>query len=153
MNIIGFLGIIAITILATIFAKAKIDASNPQFPPPISPQADILITTTPTPTSTPTLSPENFPDQKTYRYPNSKILSQTNTTLTLESTDSPQIITTWYKSLLDKLDLNVKNYVNTNTNDNVENKLSVAGSGQSISVSVSKNATANETTININFSK
>ena len=84
----------------------------------------------------------------TFLYPNANITNQTNSTLSLESTDSPEDITDWYKNTINTIGMNVTSFVVTSTNDVVLNKLSAANSEMKIEVTI-KNESTSITTIEV----
>ena len=106
-----------------------------------------LISSTPTPQKTiqlldtPTPTPVSPTDQ--FTYPN----SQKTGGNTYSTTDSPQVVTNWYKNKFEELNLNVTSLVQTSSNDNVLNKLS--GANGSIEISVEITRRANDTTTKI----
>ena len=80
--------------------------------------------------------------------PTETITNQTNSTLSLESTDSPEDITDWYKNTINTIGMNVTSFVVTSTNDVVLNKLSAANSEMKIEVTI-KNESTSITTIEV----
>ena len=105
-------------------------------------------TNTPTPTSlsneepTQSISPTQVPSNEflvsSFIYPGAKVVTQTQTTLSLESSDDTDIITNWYKDKIKGMGANVKSFVVTRANDKVLNKLVGANSDVEVAVEISK---------------
>jgi hypothetical protein len=72
-----------------------------------------------------------------WKYPNSSITSSSDSSLTLESSDDPTTITSWYKDKIQSGGMNIKTFVSTNSNGNILNKLSGAGS-MGVQIEISK---------------
>lgn len=107
---------------------------------------------TPKPTimaQTNTNNSTNNNDLNQFRYPNGKIISSGNTQITIESTDTPNQITDWYKQKIQGLGMNTQSFVSTNTNNNVLNSLAAAGNGINIKIEIRKDAGDSVTTIKI----
>jgi len=83
--------------------------------------------------ATPTFSesPTSFPNSPTfqksgmesYKYPGAKVINFSDREILMQSFDDPDVITNWYRSIIQNQNLNVKTFVTTKTNDNVLNKL------------------------------
>ncbi len=73
-----------------------------------------------------------------FRYPNSSVSSSSDGHLILQSSDSADAITDWYKQKIIATGANVKSFVTTKTNDNVLNSLSGATGKANISVKINK---------------
>lgn len=104
--------------------------------PPKSPTAS--------PTSSP-ITPESTttPQQKSkiedgLVYPNVTIKEESGSTVVLESGDSSETITDWYKDKINSLGMNVKSFVTTRANDKVLNKLVGADEEREIRIEISK---------------
>jgi len=107
-------------------------------------------TPTPSPTPIPTQEqvasasitpvPQNQLSVSGFLYPGSKVLVQTQTTLSLESFDDTDVITDWYKDKIKGIGANVKSFVITRANDKVLNKLVGANSLVEVSVEISKDS-------------
>ena len=96
-------------------------------------------------TSTPTLAPTNIPappknDQtlSSFKYPNSSVTSSSQGFLKLQSNDSADNITDWYKEKIKGEGMSVTSFVTTKTNDNVLNKLVGADGQKEIRVEIKK---------------
>lgn len=107
------------------------------------------ITSHPVATTTPTNSPTSDFSLEMFRYPNAKTITSSNNQLQLQSSDSPQAITNWYKDKLNSLGYSTTSFVTTNTNDNVENKLAAAGRGKNVQVEIKKSAGDSLVTIKV----
>ena len=73
-----------------------------------------------------------------YQYPNSQIIERAGGYLLLESVDSSQLITDWYKEKITDQQMSVKSFVSTKVNDKVLNKLVGSSGSEKISVEVSQ---------------
>jgi hypothetical protein len=73
-----------------------------------------------------------------YIYPNSKVISSSSSNIKLESNDSDEIITGWYKGKIVNGDMNVRTSVKTKTNGKVLNKLVGADGEKEINIEISK---------------
>ncbi|QQS38700.1 hypothetical protein IPM62_04935 [Candidatus Woesebacteria bacterium] len=82
-------------------------------------------------------------------YPNSKVVNESEVMLTLESTDSPNTITEWYKSMIKNRNMSINSFVVTSNNDNISNKLVGVSGTTKIEVDINKNASASTTTISV----
>ena len=110
------------------------------------------VTFSPTPTSVPTATATPTPVRKQdssgvispslsdFLYPGAKILTISQTSASLESSEDPDKITDWYKDKIVGLGMNVKSFVNTKANDRVLNKLAGANATRQINVEISKDS-------------
>ena len=98
------------------------------------------------PSATPIPTP---PSLSSYTYPGSKTITTAPAKLELESTDSVQKITDWYKNRVDELNFNAKAFAQTSTNGEVFNKLSAAKPGEKIEVSIKKSQTTSNVLITV----
>lgn len=105
---------------------------NPPTTPSITPQP--TMTTTPISTTTP------IPQQATgdFIYPGSTKISGDSSSITLQSSDSPQVITNWYKNKIKSMGLSATSFVTTSTNDNVLNKLVASNGTKEVRVEITK---------------
>lgn len=120
------------------------DEEVPQATATLKPIPSSISTTLPQPTSTLNTSSE-------FRYPNSTVVSQNENSITLESSDDPNIITPWYKEKIRAMGINATAFSQTSVNGNISNKLAGAGDGKKIDVSITKSANESKTTIQLNF--
>ena len=101
-------------------------------------QTDTSIPTkTPTPFATNTPKPVST-NLSNFQYPNSQVVSSSETSLVLNSTDNSDTITDWYKEKIKGEGMNVTSFVTTKTNDNVLNKLVGADGEREIRVEIKK---------------
>ncbi len=84
-----------------------------------------------------------------YVYPNAKQVKSSSGGFILESKDSAQLITDWYKSKINSLDFNAKSFTQTNTNDEVLNKISAAKPGENLEVTIKKDQTMSNVEITV----
>jgi hypothetical protein len=98
-----------------------------------------------TPTQIPSSIPSPIPSNITqghnvdsYRYPNSAIIDSDSNSLTLHSKDSVDVITNWYKEIIENEGMSVSSFINTSANDKVLNKLVAADGNEEISVEIYK---------------
>jgi hypothetical protein len=139
------------------------ESASPTPSPTITPsptQREALLTPSPTPSPRATtmaqinnsVSNSNATsnnDLNQFRYPNGKTISSSSTEIKIESPDSPDKITDWYKEKIKGLGMNTQSFVTTNTNNNVLNSLAAAGNGINIKIEIKKDAGASFTSIKI----
>jgi len=109
-----------------------------------------------TPTNIPASTATSVPTKESpsgnildYKYPNSRIISSTSHSMSLESSDNSDSITNWYKDKINSLGMNVKTYVTTSTNDKVLNKLVGADGNKEIKIEISKENTDSLVSISV----
>lgn len=100
-------------------------------------------------TSTPTKESSEKPSSSNYIYPNATVLSQSENEIHLETSDSTQSVTDWYKNYISENNMNTTSFVTTNTNDNILNRLAGSGNGQKIDVEIQKNSGESTTKVKI----
>lgn len=156
MNVVTFIVAVAIVLTGIIYSRINRDVIN--FPQENKEEVlsesddgtnsdnnsehvdvDVTPTSIPSATSLPTPT-QPVPESNilNYKYPNSQLISTFSNTLSLESEDDSDVITNWYKQMLNSLGMNVKTFVTTKANDKVLNKLVVADGNKEISVEISK---------------
>lgn len=97
------------------------------------------VTSTPTITPSPTIKPNQTSQTiSDFQYPASIVVSKTDNTITLESTDDPKKITDWYKDKIKSMNMNVTTFVQTSINNNILSKLVGANGNQEVRVEISK---------------
>ena len=84
-------------------------------------------------------------------YPNSTVVFQSDSKLTLQSTDSPSKITDWYKERITSLNTKAKSFVQTSSNGNILNKLASANSLLKVEVEISKKISDSFTKIGVDI--
>lgn len=150
LAIVIILGIGAVFIASGRNQPAKVEEQNASYSsdaPTLAAKAEnYVVTTTPDPNAP---KPETPPDIKVYIYPGAKVASQSATTLKMESGDSDQEITDWYKNLISKFKFNAKSFAQSNTNGLVFNKLSAAKPGEKLEVSIKKDQSVSKVTITV----
>lgn len=88
----------------------------------------------------------------TYAYPNAKQIESSSSGIVLESDDSVQLISDWYKNKINSLDFNAKSFTQTNTNGEVLNKFSAAKPGENLEVTIKKDQTTSNVEITVDRS-
>lgn len=91
-------------------------------------------------------------DLDEYIYPNSVPLNAGNNQLKLESGDSAQVITDWYKNKINSLNFNAKSVTESNSNGEVLNKLTAAKPGENLEVTIKKDQTTSKVEISVDRS-
>lgn len=127
--------------------------------PTLSPAPSISDVVSPTITKiveTPSLTPSPTTSQtlgtkSSLFYPGASIISQSNNEFVLQSSDSPDTITPWYKEKIRSMGMTSKSFVVTKTNGNVLNKLVGADGKNEIRVEISKQANESITLIKLYF--
>lgn len=87
-----------------------------------------------------------------YKYPGAVIINQTSVKLELESQDSSDVITQWYKDKIKQSGFNAKSFSQTNTNGVIFNKLSAAKPGEKIEINIKKDQNESKVTISVDRS-
>lgn len=104
---------------------------SPTHPPALSSSPAAKPTSTPQP-------PANYPNILDFKYPASNIISQSSSTLLLESENSTDDITSWYEDKIKSYGFNVKTFIKTKANEKVLNKLAGAKNDLEILIEISK---------------
>lgn len=133
---IAILIIAVILVGGGIFVRNKIAVESP--PEEEVVLGESLATSTPTIPPAPTQSSPTNPGD--FLYPGATIGSQSDSSMTLTSTDDPQTITDWYKNKIKELGMSTRSFVQTKTNDNVHNVLAAAKKSDEVKVTITKNA-------------
>lgn len=111
----------------------------------------IPLTKSPTPT-TPSPTTENSQQTNTsVIYPSAKVTLNSSSEINLETSDSAESVTNWYKNYINTNGMNTTSFVTTNTNANVLNRLVGSGNGKKIDVEISRNSSDSVTKIKINL--
>lgn len=139
---IAILIIAVILVGGGIFVRNKIVVESPRE------QEVVLGESAPTDTPVPTIPSSPTPpdtqssstNQTDFIYPGATIGSQSDSSMTLTSTDDAQAITDWYKNKIKELGMSTRSFVQTRTNDNVHNVLAAAKNNDEIKVTITKNA-------------
>ncbi len=112
--------------------------------PNVKSSSNIIITLEPTKTTS-----SSAIDSQTFIYPGAKVIS-TSGKVTLESTDSPNTITDWYKNKIKEQGMNTTSFVTTSTNGKILNKLAGANTNKNVEIEITKES--NESTVHITIS-
>lgn len=80
-------------------------------------------------------------------YPGGSVSGKSNNNFTMESTDSAESITNWYKAKIEEFDMNATSVVTTNTNGNVLNKIAASNGNLSVEIEISSSNGDNSTKI------
>lgn len=99
----------------------------------------------PTPVPTPV-------DIKQYVYPKSITKVSTKIKLEMESDESAEKITEWYKNKIATLNFNAKSFAQTTTNGEVLNKLTAAKPGEKIDITIKKDQSTSKVLITVDRS-
>jgi hypothetical protein len=89
------------------------------------------------------------PTIEVYIYPGATIISTKSAELNMESQESVEEITDWYKKKIDELQFNAKSTSQTNTNGVIFNKLSAAKPGENLEVSIKKDQSTSNVSITV----
>ncbi len=89
------------------------------------------------------------PPLSSYIYNGATIKNQTESHLEIESTDDPQVITDWYKKMINDLNFNAKSFSQTSSNGVVFNKLSAAKPAEKIEINIKKDQTTSIVVITV----
>lgn len=151
--LIGFAILISAVIFSNIITnKIHLSETSESSPSP-SPSSSLISSSSPSPTPIPTptpilipIPPTFTPQPKTssslnildFKYPDSTIVSQSSSLLSLESSNTPDDITKWYEDKIKSFGFNVKTFVKTKTNGNVLNKLAGAKNNLGVLVEINK---------------
>lgn len=113
-----------------------------------------IPTAIPQPTNAPTAKPQDsssaIPD---FKYPNSNITSSSQNSLSMESSDTSDAITNWYKNKINSMGMNVKTFVTTSANEKVLNKLVGADGSREIRIEISQENNSSKVKISVEFNK
>ncbi|HET9946783.1 MAG TPA: hypothetical protein VFQ63_01855 [Patescibacteria group bacterium] len=84
-------------------------------------------------------------------YPSSLVISKSNTTITMTSSDDPSIITAWYQEKISHLFRTATTIAKTNANGNVFNQISVSSDNNSVRITIQKTNDEKSTRIEVSF--
>ena len=113
---------------------------------PFDQQPPTKVPATSTPTSRPNHLSQAISD---FQYPGSVVVSKTDNTLNLESSDDPKKITDWYKDKIKSMNMNVTTFVQTSTNGKVLNKLVGADGTTEVRVEIAKRNNSQRVNISV----
>src|SRR4030066_576550 len=138
--------------------KDQVLSSEIEEPEDVQPSSSEEVTALPTPTiqivvptSTPIPIVTSQASISDYHYPNSQLVSSSENSLMLSSSEDPETITNWYKEKIKSEGMNVKTFVSTKTNNNVLNKLVGSNGKKEVSVEIKKPVGESVTSITINI--
>lgn len=117
-------------------------------PTPLIEPTNQLTSTPPQNNPTPTTKPEGN-NNNGFIYPGATLKSNSSGNLILESNDSPDTITDWYKNEIKNQGVNVTSFVTTKTNGNVLNKLAGANGEKEINVEIERKEGTSTTLIQV----
>ena len=107
-------------------------------------ESEIIPTPPPVPASEIKFNLDNF------IYPGSAVTESTRTTLSLEISEDPEKVISWYKDKITTENMNIKTFVTTLTNGNFLGKLSGVKTGSEINVEIQKDADESFVQVHIN---
>lgn len=110
------------------------------------------IPATEKPLPSPTQSPEQT-ELSAFRYPNATIQKQSDTTLTVQSSDDPALITQWYEEKIKSLGFGSRSVAKTNSNGNIEHKMGAVKNGKRVAIAITKTPATQNTTVTISVSQ
>ena len=105
----------------------------------------------PAPTSSPAPAKSVSSNYSDWTYPNSSVVSS-GQELVLNSSDSPDAVTGWYRGKINSSGYNIRNSVKTSANDVVKNVISAVGNGIKVSVEITRNPGDSATKIEVELS-
>lgn len=92
-------------------------------------------------------------NRQEFSYPNAKVISSDKNSVILESTDSVNTITNWYKKQIQSQGLKTTSFIETNTNGEILNQLVGTNGTDKIQVSISKTAANQLARIELRFNE
>jgi len=88
-----------------------------------------------------------------FTYPNSSLVSKSGNSQTLQSSDDPQSVSSWYQNRINGLRMGAKSTINTTTNGNTNDVIDAAGGGIEVKINITKSSGDLNTTINVTLSQ
>ncbi len=103
------------------------------------------------------LSPTSQPEKENpiladFRYPQAETVSLSGQSMSLKSRQSAEAITAWYKTRITDMNMNMRNFIQTNTNGNIANQLTGSKDKGKIKVEIDKKPDSSEVQILITIS-
>jgi len=147
------ISVISVAVYQNQSAKIHID-STPQVSPEVASQTSapvespivptnspIIQNTDPPPNPSPQVNTPEPTESSTFSlneliYPGSSVQNNSNTSISLISSDNFESVKNWYKSKLDAMDFNARSFVSTNTNGDNLVKAAYAKQGLSINLEI-----------------
>lgn len=71
-------------------------------------------------------------------YPGSTLVKNTEQSFFLESEDTPEEITAWYKDTIESLGMNAKSAIQIQTNEDIQNKIVGASKDRKVTIDITK---------------
>lgn len=144
------------TVLAT---ETEVEATST---PEVEPSPTETPTPTPEPTVTPTLAPTVTPTAVpvpaqpvsfllSWRYPDSSVISQTDTSLTLSSNTDPKVIVNWYKDRIKSENFHATSMIQTSTNGKILDKIVAADGTREVRIEINRDAGSNTAGITVDL--
>lgn len=88
-----------------------------------------------------------------FYYPGAKTTRLSGSKVYLKSTDEVEKITSWYKTKISALKMNLRNFVQTNTNGSFSHQLTAADEKEKIEVLINRGQGEKETEITVSISR
>lgn len=115
------------------------------------PVSSVRVSPTQSPTPTPDNNSQssNFQAEGTWQYPGSRFVSSSSSQTVYTSSDTPDVVTNWYKSKIGRMGYPQTAFSDQQSNGNILNLLSGQNGNSKISVQIQKdlNSTATKITI------
>lgn len=83
-------------------------------------------------------SPTPSPLHTELIYPGSTLIKNTEQSFFLESEDTPDEITAWYKDTIESLGMNAKSAIQIQTNEDIQNKIVGANKDREVTIDITK---------------
>lgn len=103
----------------------------------------------PSPTRVQSITPSPDISNSSFQYPNSLLIETSGNETKYESSDSPQVITNWYRARVAELGFRTTAAVQTNSNGNIINKLGLASESSRFEIEIRKDFDDQKTLIKI----
>lgn len=113
--------------------------------------SEILLTPSPTSGPVPTFNADSPVAE--FLYPQATQVSTDSNSLVLQTSDSSQTVTDWYKQKIKDEGFTTTSFVQTNTNGDVLNRLVGSGNGTKIAVEISQNSEDSVATIRVTINE
>jgi hypothetical protein len=123
---------------------------SPSYTPSVTPTASATpVVVTQAPTATPTASMQPSEVDNGWVYPGASVVS--NDPLVLQSADSTDAVTAWYRAKIEADGYNVRNSIKTSSNGLVKNVVQATKNEASVSVEISKSPDSSLASIEVSF--
>jgi hypothetical protein len=84
-----------------------------------------------------------------FAYPGASLFESHANTAVYQTGDDPAVVTSWYKTEINRRGLSTTSFIQTSTNDNILNKLVGAKNNATVAVEISRAATDSKTKITV----